>query len=113
MEISEVLSEPFNLEALDEVSSLSAVHLEPVLARHDDVVRLMKENLGVGGDTINELVSQRLRTCYGYVERKWRLRQEHPIRIPGFRNRLSIPNTRLSSARPMESAHRPRCPLSP
>src|SRR5690606_3308683 len=33
--------------------------LKPVLARHDDVMQLIKENLGVGGDTINELVAQR------------------------------------------------------
>ena len=52
-------SDPFDLEALDEVSSLSGFRLEPVLARHDDVVRLIKENLGVGGDTITELVAQR------------------------------------------------------
>lgn len=52
-------SDPFDLEAFDEVSSLSGLRLEPVLARHDDVVRLIKENLGVGGDTITELVAQR------------------------------------------------------
>ena len=51
-------SDPFDLEALDELSSLSGLRLEPILARHDDVVRLIKENLGVGGDTINELVAR-------------------------------------------------------
>ncbi len=52
-------SDPFDLESLDELSSMSGFLLEPALARHDDVVRLIKENLGVGGDTINELVAQR------------------------------------------------------
>lgn len=52
-------SDPFDLEALDELSSLSGFRLEPVLARHDDVVQLIKQNLGVGGDTINQLVAQR------------------------------------------------------
>jgi len=52
-------SDPFDLEALDEVSSLSGFRLEPVLARHDDISRLIKEQLGVGGDTITELVAQR------------------------------------------------------
>jgi general secretion pathway protein E len=52
-------SDPFDLEALDELSSLSNLRLEPVLARHDDVVQLIKEKLGVGGDTINELVKQK------------------------------------------------------
>jgi type II secretion system protein E len=52
-------SDPFDLEALDELSSMSGCRLEPVLTRHDDLVQLIKENLGVGGDTINELVAQR------------------------------------------------------
>jgi general secretion pathway protein E/type IV pilus assembly protein PilB len=51
-------SDPFDLEAFDELSSLSGFRLEPILARRDDVVRLIKENLGVGGDTINELVAR-------------------------------------------------------
>lgn len=52
-------SDPFDLEALDELSSLSGFRLEPVLTRRVDLVRLIKEHLGVGGDTINELVAQR------------------------------------------------------
>ena len=52
-------ADPFDLEALDELSSLSGFRLEPVLTRRDDLVRLIKEHLGVGGDTINELVAQR------------------------------------------------------
>ena len=52
-------SDPFDLEALDELSSLSGQRLEPVLARRSDVVQLIKDNLGVGGDTITELVAQR------------------------------------------------------
>lgn len=52
-------ADPFDFEAIDELSSLSGQILEPVLAIHDDVVELIKDNLGVGGDTINELVSQR------------------------------------------------------
>ena len=52
-------ADPFDFESIDELSSLSGQILEPVLALHDDVVELIKNNLGVGGDTINELVSQR------------------------------------------------------
>ena len=52
-------SDPFDLEALDELSAASGFRLEPVLARHDDVQELIKSNLGVGGDTINELVARR------------------------------------------------------
>ena len=52
-------SDPFDLEGLDELSSLSGYRLRPVLARREDVTQLIKENLGVGGDTINQLVRQR------------------------------------------------------
>ena len=51
-------SDPFDLESLDELSSLSGFRLRPVLARRDDVLQLIKQNLGVGGDTINELVAR-------------------------------------------------------
>ena len=51
-------SDPFDLEALSELSSLSGLELDPVLARHEDIVELIKANLGVGGDTITELVQR-------------------------------------------------------
>ncbi|MGE3316648.1 MAG: GspE/PulE family protein, partial [Planctomycetaceae bacterium] len=57
--VSVAISDPFDLEALDELSSLSGFRLEPVLARREDVVQLIKENLGVGGDTITEMVAAR------------------------------------------------------
>jgi general secretion pathway protein E/type IV pilus assembly protein PilB len=53
-------SDPFNLEALNELSALSGFRLDPVLARRDDVLQRIKEHLGVGGDTINELVSRNI-----------------------------------------------------
>jgi general secretion pathway protein E/type IV pilus assembly protein PilB len=52
-------SDPFDLDALDEMSSLSGFRLEPVLARREDIARVIKEQLGVGGDTITEMVAQR------------------------------------------------------
>lgn len=52
-------SDPFDLEALNELSTLSGLRLEPVFARRDDIIQIIKEKLGVGGDTINELVAQR------------------------------------------------------
>ena len=51
-------SDPFDLEALSELSSLTGLELDPVLARHEDIVELIKANLGVGGDTITELVAR-------------------------------------------------------
>jgi general secretion pathway protein E/type IV pilus assembly protein PilB len=52
-------SDPFNLEALEELSSASGFHLEPVLACRVDVIEMIKDHLGVGGDTLNALVAQR------------------------------------------------------
>jgi general secretion pathway protein E len=52
-------SDPFDLEAIDEFSSAAGCRIEPVLARHDDLLELIKTNLGVGGDTIGQLVAQR------------------------------------------------------
>ena len=52
------INDPFNLEALNELSALSGFRLDPVLARKEDVLQRIKEHLGVGGDTINELVSR-------------------------------------------------------
>jgi type II secretion system protein E len=52
-------SDPFDLDALNELSATSGYHLEPVLARREDIARLIRERLGVGGDTITELVAQR------------------------------------------------------
>ncbi len=51
--------DPFDLEALDELSALSGDVFLPVLARKDDVIEMIKSHLGVGGDTINRLVAQR------------------------------------------------------
>jgi type II secretion system protein E len=51
-------SDPFDLEALNELSALSGFRLDPVLARREDVLQRIKEQLGVGGDTINELVAR-------------------------------------------------------
>ncbi len=53
------ISDPFNLEALDELSSLGGCRVDPVLACRHEIVELIKSSLGVGGDTINELVAQR------------------------------------------------------
>lgn len=53
------ISDPFNLESIDELSTLGGVRIEPVLACRDEILELIKKNLGVGGDTINQMVAQR------------------------------------------------------
>ncbi len=53
------ISDPFDLEAIDELSTLGNCRIEPVLACKDEILDLIKSNLGVGGDTINQMVAQR------------------------------------------------------
>lgn len=50
---------PLNLEGMDELSTVSGMRLEPVLTRSNELGVRIRELLGVGGDTINELVRQR------------------------------------------------------
>jgi general secretion pathway protein E len=57
--ITVAISDPFDLEALDELGALGGCRIEPVLACRDEILDLIKSSLGVGGDTINELVAQR------------------------------------------------------
>ncbi len=51
-------SDPFDFEALDELGSLANVRLDPVLSCKDEIMELIKQSLGVGGDTITQLVAQ-------------------------------------------------------
>ena len=52
-------SDPLNLEGLDELSTVSGFRLSPVLTRSGELGSRIHELLGVGGDTINELVRKR------------------------------------------------------
>lgn len=51
--------DPLKLEGLDELGTVSGLRLEPVLTRSNELGNRIRELLGVGGDTINELVRQR------------------------------------------------------
>ena len=52
------ISDPFELDMVDELTAASGISLKPVLARQREISDRIKEHLGVGGDTINELVRQ-------------------------------------------------------
>jgi type II secretion system protein E len=52
-------SDPLNLEGLDELSTVSGFRLHPVLTRSGELGSRIHELLGVGGDTINELVRRK------------------------------------------------------
>ena len=51
--------DPFDLEGLDELGSLSGLSLIPALSRKADIAGLIKSHLGVGGDTVSALVARR------------------------------------------------------
>ena len=51
--------DPLNLEGLDELSTMTGLRLEPVLTRSGELNNRINELLGVGGDTINQLVRRR------------------------------------------------------
>ena len=50
--------DPLDLEGLDELSSLSGFVLEAVLACREQIAKHLKDNLGVGGGTVRELMDR-------------------------------------------------------
>ena len=51
-------SDPLNLYPLDEVASITGMHVQPVLALEEEIDKLVKSNLGVGSETIGDLIAQ-------------------------------------------------------
>ena len=51
-------SDPLNLYPLDEVASITGKHVQPVLALKGEIDKLIKNNLGVGSETIGDLIAQ-------------------------------------------------------
>lgn len=51
-------SDPFDLENLNELASASGQKLIPVLAAREEIERLIKDQLGVGGDTVGAMIAQ-------------------------------------------------------
>ncbi len=51
-------SDPFDLESLNELALASGQRLIPVLAARDEIERLIKEHLGLGGDTVGAMIAQ-------------------------------------------------------
>jgi general secretion pathway protein E/type IV pilus assembly protein PilB len=50
-------SNPFDIYTLDEIHSLTGLHIEPVLAASDEIATVIKNHFGVGGETVGALVS--------------------------------------------------------
>jgi len=52
-------SDPFDLYPLDELSAASGLAVVPVLCRREEIARRIKAHLGVGSETVEDLLSQR------------------------------------------------------
>ena len=52
--------QPFDLYPLDEASAATGLSVDPVLAERGEIARLIKEHLGVGGETVGGLVEKRV-----------------------------------------------------
>ena len=50
-------SDPFDLYAFDELRLLAGLEIQPVLAPADEIRKLIKTYYGVGGDTLDEMMS--------------------------------------------------------
>ncbi|MFB3893809.1 MAG: type II secretion system ATPase GspE [Phycisphaerae bacterium] len=50
-------SNPFDLYAFDEIRLLTGLEVQPVLAIEEEIDKVIKANYGVGGDTIDEMMS--------------------------------------------------------
>jgi general secretion pathway protein E/type IV pilus assembly protein PilB len=51
--------DPFDLYSLDELSMLTGMQVQPVLARPSEIARLIKTHFGVGGETVTALMQER------------------------------------------------------
>jgi len=49
--------DPFDLYAFDELRLLTGLEIRPVLATQEDIDKIIKAHFGVGGDTIDEMMS--------------------------------------------------------
>ena len=50
-------SDPFDLYPLDELSATTGLTIEPVLASREQIARRIKTHLGIGGETIDDLLA--------------------------------------------------------
>ena len=61
-------SDPFNLYPLDELATATGKTVIPVLASRAEIAKLIKTYLGVGGETIDELIAQSQREEENQIE---------------------------------------------
>jgi type II secretion system protein E len=51
--------DPYDAYSLDELNTITGLHIHPVLGSPREITRLIKTHFGVGGDTVSSLVEQR------------------------------------------------------
>src|SRR5215471_11582655 len=51
--------DPFDVNALDELQTLTGLQVRPVLASSREIARLIKTHFGVGGETVTAMVQER------------------------------------------------------
>lgn len=58
--ITVATADPFDFYPLDEISAATGLHVHPVLADRIEIAKLIKVHLGVGGETIEGLLEQKI-----------------------------------------------------
>src|SRR5580704_886205 len=51
--------DPFDVYAIDELQTLTGLHVHPVLASPREITKLIKAHFGVGGETVTAMVQER------------------------------------------------------
>src|SRR6516225_5852451 len=51
--------DPFDVYALDELQTLTGLHVQPVMASPREIARLIKTHFGVGGETVTAMMQER------------------------------------------------------
>ena len=55
-------SDPYDVNAFDELRMLTGLRIEPVLASESEIQRLIRQHFGVGGSTIDEMIEEQEET---------------------------------------------------
>src|SRR5437016_6981475 len=51
--------DPFDINSLDELATVTGLKIHPVLANPKEIARLIRTHFGVGGETVSSLVQER------------------------------------------------------
>jgi type II secretion system protein E len=52
-------ADPFDVYAIDELQTITGLHVQPVLASPREIARLIKTHFGVGGETVTAMMAER------------------------------------------------------